>query len=212
MSYNKIKVSAIKIGLLGDSTVGKTAICNSFMGIEFTADNLSTIGQEKLETKFILDNGKEIKLSIWDTAGQERFRATSFKTLRAAHGVIVVFDVTKRETFEHVDDWLKTIKEELQEPNLIIFGNKVDMEDRKVTAEEAENYAKKQNLKYFETSAKLSLGIKDGFTYLVNDTYKKVEGKEKKNIKIGENEDEYEYVSGCFGKKKRVKKKTSKGK
>jgi small GTP-binding protein len=212
MSYNKIKVSAIKIGLLGDSTVGKTAICNSFMGIEFTADNLSTIGQEKLETKFILDNGKEIKLSIWDTAGQERFRATSFKTLRAAHGVIVVFDVTKRETFEHVDDWLKTIKEELQEPNLIIFGNKVDMEDRKVTAEEAENYAKKQNLKYFETSAKLSLGIKDGFKYLVNDTYKKVEGKENKNIKIGENEDEYEYVSGCFGKKKRVKKKTSKGK
>ena len=212
MSDNKIKVSAIKIGLLGDSTVGKTAICNSFMGIEFTADNLSTIGQEKLETKFILDNGKEIKLSIWDTAGQERFRATSFKTLRAAHGVIVVFDVTKRETFEHVDDWLKTIKEELQEPNLIIFGNKVDMEDRKVTAEEAENYAKKQNLKYFETSAKLSTGIKDGFTYLVNDTYKKVEGKENKNIKIGENEDEYEYVSGCFGKKKRVKKKTSKGK
>ena len=212
MSDNKIKVSAIKIGLLGDSTVGKTAICNSFMGIEFTADNLSTIGQEKLETKFILDNGKEIKLSIWDTAGQERFRATSFKTLRAAHGVIVVFDVTKRETFEHVDDWLKTIKEELQEPNLIIFGNKVDMEERKVTAEEAENYAKKQNLKYFETSAKLSTGIKDGFTYLVNDTYKKVEGKENKNIKIGENEDEYEYVSGCFGKKKRVKKKTSKGK
>ena len=181
MSDNKIKVSAIKIGLLGDSTVGKTAICNSFMGIEFTADNLSTIGQEKLETKFLLDNGKEIKLSIWDTAGQERFRATSFKTLRAAHGVIVVFDVTKRETFEHVDDWLKTIKEELQEPNLIIFGNKVDMEDRKVTAEEAENYAKKQNLKYFETSAKLSTGIKDGFTYLVNDTYKKVEGKENKN-------------------------------
>ena len=212
MSDNKIKVSAIKIGLLGDSTVGKTAICNSFMGIEFTADNLSTIGQEKLETKFLLDNGKEIKLSIWDTAGQERFRATSFKTLRAAHGVIVVFDVTKRETFEHVDDWLKTIKEELQEPNLIIFGNKVDMEDRKVTAEEAENYAKKQNLKYFETSAKLSTGIKDGFTYLVKDTYKKVEGKENKNIKIGEKEDEYEYVSGCFGKKKRVKKKTSKGK
>ena len=212
MSDNKIKVSAIKIGLLGDSTVGKTAICNSFMGIEFTADNLSTIGQEKLETKFILDNGKEIKLSIWDTAGQERFRATSFKTLRAAHGVIVVFDVTKRETFEHVDDWLKTIKEELQEPNLIIFGNKVDMEDRKVTAEEAENYAKKQNLKYFETSAKLSTGIKDGFNYLVNDTYKKVEGKENKNIKIGENEDEYEYVSGCFGKKKRVKKNKSKGK
>ncbi len=212
MSDNKIKVSAIKIGLLGDSTVGKTAICNSFMGIEFTADNLSTIGQEKLETKFILDNGKEIKLSIWDTAGQERFKATSFKTLRAAHGVIVVFDVSNRETFEHVDQWLNTIKEELSDPNLIIFGNKVDIEDRKVTAQEAENYAKKQNLKYFETSAKLSKGIKEGFKYIVNDTYKKVEGKENKNIKIDKDEDENEYMSGCFGKKKKVKKKKNKGK
>ena len=212
MTENKITVSAIKIGLLGDSTVGKTAICNSFMGIEFTADNLATIGQEKLETKFTLDSGKEIKLSIWDTAGQERFKATSFKTLRAAHGVIVVFDVSNRETFEHVDQWLNTIKEELSDPNLIIFGNKVDIEDRKVTAQEAENYAKKQNLKYFETSAKLSKGIKEGFKYIVNDTYKKVEGKENKNIKIDKDEDEYEYVSGCFGKKKKVKKKKNKGK
>ena len=212
MTENKITVSAIKIGLLGDSTVGKTAICNSFMGIEFTADNLATIGQEKLETKFTLDSGKEIKLSIWDTAGQERFKATSFKTLRAAHGVIVVFDVSNRETFEHVDQWLNTIKEELSDPNLIIFGNKVDIEDRKVTAQEAENYAKKQNLKYFETSAKLSKGIKEGFKYIVNDTYKKVEGKENKNIKINKDEDEYEYVSGCFGKKKKVKKKKNKGK
>ena len=212
MTENKITVSAIKIGLLGDSTVGKTAICNSFMGIEFTADNLATIGQEKLETKFTLDSGKEIKLSIWDTAGQERFKATSFKTLRAAHGVIVVFDVSNRETFEHVDQWLNTIKEELSDPNLIIFGNKVDIEDRKVTAQEAENYAKKQNLKYFETSAKLSKGIKEGFKYIVNDTYKKVEGKENKNIKINNDEDEYEYVSGCFGKKKKVKKKKNKGK
>ena len=64
MSDKKINISAIKIGLLGDSTVGKTAICNSFLGIEFANDNLATIGQEKLETKFILDSGKEIKLSI----------------------------------------------------------------------------------------------------------------------------------------------------
>ena len=214
MSGKKITISAIKIGLLGDSTVGKTAICNSFLGIEFTNDNLATIGQEKLETKFVLDNGKEIKLSIWDTAGQERFKATSFTTLRAAQGVIVVFDVTNRESFQHVDQWLNTIKEELPDPNLILFGNKVDVEERTVTEEEAESYAHKMNLKYFETSAKTSQGINDGFKYLVNDTYTKVEGKENKNIKIGEdgNNDEEEYVTGCFGKKKKVKKNKKKAK
>ena len=201
-----IKIKAIKIGLLGDSTVGKTAICNSFMGVEFSNDNLMTVGQEKLETKFVLDNGKEIKLSIWDTAGQERFKATSFVTLKAAQGVIVVFDVTNRATFQHVDQWLSTIKEELPDPNLFLFGNKVDIEEREVTEEEARSYAKKMNLKYFETSAKSGQGIKEGFKFLVNDTYTKVEGKENHNIKIGEDDDEYEYVTGCFGKKKKVKK------
>jgi small GTP-binding protein len=211
MSNNKINLSAIRIGLLGDSTVGKTAICNSFMNIEFSADMLSTIGQEKLETKFKLKNGKEIKLTIWDTAGQERFKSTAFKVLKAAQGVIIVFDVTKRETFEHVNLWLEKIKDELSEPNLTLFGNKVDLDNRQVTKEEAENYAKKLNMAYFETSAKLAQGINEGFDFIINDTYKKVEGKVQKNIVIGD-DDEYEEVTGCFGKKKRVKKKKNKGK
>lgn len=147
-----------------------------------------------------------------DTAGQERFKATSFKTLRAAQGVIVVFDVSNRATFEHVDQWLKMIREELEEPNLILFGNKIDIENRDVTEDEAKSYAKKMNLIYFETSAKLSKGIKEGFKYFINDTYKKVEGKENQNIKIGEDDGEEETVTGCFGKKKKVKKNKKKAK
>ena len=212
MSNNKINLTAIRIGLLGDSTVGKTAICNSFMNIDFSADMLSTIGQEKLETKYKLKNDKEIKLTIWDTAGQERFKSTAFKALKAAQGVIIVFDVTKRETFEHVDVWLQTIKEELLEPNLILFGNKIDLDNRQVTKEEAEKYAKKLNMAYFETSAKLAKGITEGFDFIINDTYSKVEGKEQKNIKIQNDDDEYEEVTGCFGKNKRVKKNKKKGK
>ena len=209
MSNNKINLTAIRIGLLGDSTVGKTAICNSFMNIDFSADMLSTIGQEKLETKYKLKNDKEIKLTIWDTAGQERFKSTAFKALKAAQGVIIVFDVTKRETFEHVDVWLQ---EEVLEPNLILSGNKIDLDNRQVTKEEAEKYAKKLNMAYFETSAKLAKGITEGFDFIINDTYSKVEGKEQKNIKIQNDDDEYEEVTGCFGKKKRVKKNKKKGK
>ena len=71
----KIKRKLIKIGILGDSRVGKTAICNTFMNIEFMDNTLSTIGMEKLESQMTLKNGEEIKLVIWDTAGQERFHS-----------------------------------------------------------------------------------------------------------------------------------------
>ena len=66
-----VSLTAIKLGFLGDSSVGKTAICNSFMGIEFAQEMISTIGSDKLETKMVLKNGKKVKVVLWDTAGQE---------------------------------------------------------------------------------------------------------------------------------------------
>ena len=199
-----INLSAIKIALLGDSKVGKTAICNSFMKLEFSQDMLSTIGQEKIERKYNLKNGKEIKLVIWDTAGQERFHSIAIKALKSAQGVIIVYDVTKKETFDHVNNWLETIKEEMPEPNLILFGNKIDLENREVSFEDAEKYANKNNLKYFETSAKLHKGINEGFEYIINDSYKKAEDKANKNIVItNKNIGKKKEKGGCFGKKKK---------
>ncbi len=200
-----INLSAIKIALLGDSTVGKTAICNSFMKLEFSQDMLSTIGQEKIERKYNLKNGKEIKLVIWDTAGQERFHSIAIKALKSAQGVIIVYDVTKKETFDHVNNWLETIKEEMPEPNLILFGNKIDLENREVSFEDAEKYANKNNLKYFETSAKLNKGINEGFEYIINDSYKKAEDKANKNniVITNKNIGKKKEKGGCFGKKKK---------
>ena len=200
-----INLSAIKIALLGDSTVGKTAICNSFMKLEFSQDMLSTIGQEKIERKYNLKNGKEIKLVIWDTAGQERFHSIAIKALKSAQGVIIVYDVTKKETFDHVNNWLETIKEEMTEPNLILFGNKIDLENREVSFEDAEKYANKNNLKYFETSAKLNKGINEGFEYIINDSYKKAEDKANKNniVITNKNIGKKKEKGGCFGKKKK---------
>ncbi len=200
-----INLSAIKIALLGDSSVGKTAICNSFMNLEFSQDMLSTIGQEKIERKYNLKNGKEIKLVIWDTAGQERFHSIAIKALKSAQGVIVVYDVTQKETFDHVNNWLETIKEEMPEPNLILFGNKIDLENREVSFEDAEKYANKNNLKYFETSAKLNKGINEGFEYIINDSYKKAEDKANKNniVITNKNIGKKKEKGGCFGKKKK---------
>lgn len=206
MAEKKISLKAIKIALLGDTSVGKTAICNALMNLEFTTDMLSTIGSDKLETKFVLKNGNEIKLILWDTAGQERFRSMALQALKIAQGVVLVFDVSNRKTFDNISQWLQQIKDQLQNPSLVLFGNKADLEKEKwkVSTEEAKKYAQTKGLTYFETSAKTRQGINDGFDYIVNETYNRVEGIKNKNLKLGE---EVEEKTGCFGKKKSKKNK-----
>ena len=207
MEDKKINLSAIKVGLLGDSSVGKTAICNSLMNIEFAEDMLSTIGSDRLETKFPLKNGQNIKLVLWDTAGQERFRSVALNALKAAQGVIIVFDVTNKASFENIGNWLQEIKDNLANPNLVLFGNKADLPDRQVTESDARKYAKKMNLEYFETSAKTKQGLNEGFSFLVNDIYDKtIEKDDEKNVKskidLKKKVKEPKGKTGCFGKKK----------
>ena len=208
MSDNKIEIRAIKLGLLGDDSVGKTSICYTYIGIEFDREPISTIGSDKFEKIITLKNGKTIKLVFWDTAGQERFRSTAFKAIRLANAIVLVFDVTLWYTFEKIDDWLQEIKENFDEPIIILFGNKVDRENREVSREEIEQYMKKNNLVYFETSAKTGQGIDEGFSYIANEVYDKISLKYNAQIKLTkEMDDNYEITTGCFGKKKRKKKK-----
>ena len=100
MDEPQIKRKCIKLAMLGDSRVGKTAICNSYMNIEFTDDNLSTIGSEKYNTLMKMRNDEQIKLIIYDTAGQERFHSLSLKILNSVQGVVVVFDLGNKKSFE----------------------------------------------------------------------------------------------------------------
>ena len=214
MSEGKIKRNAIKIALLGDSMVGKTAICNTFMNIEFNDSNLSTIGVEKLESQITLKNGEEIKLILWDTAGQERFRSVALKSIKTAQGVVIVFDLTKKTSFENVVNWLKQINENLNNVSLVLFGNKCDIEETKweVSKDEVLQFAKIKNLPYFETSAKTNINIKEGFENVVNSAYEKLEGnKDKDNKNIQLNNKKSEKKSGCCGgggnEEKKIKKK-----
>ena len=107
---NNKKISCIKIAVLGDSHTGKTSIFGSFMGMEFCQEILATIGTDKLERRFSLKNGEEIKLVLWDTAGQERFRSIALKSVRNAQGVVLVFDLTSRKSFENINVWLQKLK------------------------------------------------------------------------------------------------------
>ena len=207
----KIKRNVIKIGMLGDSRVGKTAICNTFMNIEFMDNTLSTIGMEKLESQMTLKNGEEIKLVIWDTAGQERFHSLALKTIRTVQGVVVVFDFTCRKSFENITNWLNEVKDNLNETTIVLLGNKCDIEEElwEVSREAAIEFAKEKNLPLFETSAKLNKGIKEGFESITNLAYEKYEGNANTGIQLKkeeEPEEQKKQKSKCCGGGKENKK------
>ena len=119
-----IETQSMKIGLLGDSGVGKTNIINSILNVDFNEEEISTISLYKFEIKVILKKDNEVKLIVWDTSGQERFRSLAIKTLKNIDGIILVFDVTNKSSFKNISNWLRLIKENTeQKPNIILFGN-----------------------------------------------------------------------------------------
>ena len=130
------------------------------------------------------EDGVELKLKLWDTAGQERFKSVSVKNLRYSQAAIVVFDLTEKESFEKVTDWLKEIREFSDKMPVGLFGNKSDLVDKRVvTQEEINDLCKEENLVYFETSAKNNTGIKEGFSKVATMAFKifgKVENKGQK--------------------------------
>ena len=176
---NRIFPRIIKIVLLGDVKVGKTSICNSFVKSDFKEEYLPTIALDKLEKKQLLNNGKEIMLKVFDISGEERFRSAALKTVKLCHGIVLVFDVTNRKSFDNLGEWLKLIYEYYDKPFIILFGNKADAynDEWTVDREEIEEFAKKERLKYFEISAKNGKNINEGFSYLVNEIYPTIESK-----------------------------------
>ena len=202
----------IIIGLLGETSVGKTAICNSLIGLEFVEEMVITIGTEKFEKFIEVKNNEKIKAVIWDTSGTERFRSpalNTMRTMRNADGIILVFDFSYRKSFVELDVWLKSIKENLNVSSIILFGNKADLNksEWQVTSEEVNKYVKEKGIPYFEVSAKTGRGLNEGLLYIVNEIYdKKFDSKDNNIIKINENDIEKEKKnSDCVRNKKNKK-------
>ena len=220
MDDSKIDLTALKIGILGDSTVGKTCLCCSYMNLEFSNDTLATIGADKSEKKITLKNGKDIKLIIWDTAGQERFRAAGLKYAKNAQGIVLVFDVTKKSSFKNIGNWMELINDNFNKPSIVLFGNKVDVDKEKweVSYEEAKEFADKMKFPYFETSGFTKQGLDEGFSCIANEIYDKLQGippspDDDGRIKLKDKKKENTGTSGgCFGKKKNSDKKKKNGK
>ncbi len=211
----KIKRTKFNVSLLGEGDVGKTCIVSVNAGKKFDENTLMTVGFENVMDTYKIE-GTNYKFKIFDTAGQERYRSISKQTIQIADGFILVFSVIDRKSFEHIIYWLNTIDEntDIKKKVIILIGNKIDVENRKVTEEEASNFAKDKKLKYFETSAKSGIGIKEAFTQLYEDIYKKF--KENKSINEDENsekdgESKIKLDNNNNGKKKTKKDKNSSG-
>jgi len=141
--------------------------------------------------------GNKINLTIWDTAGQEKFRSLTSSYYRGTHGIILVYDITKRETFQHLEEWLEEIQLYCSNKDAVklLVGNKADKEERQVSREEAIAFARSKEMVFIETSAKTKLGIQQTFDEIVEkimDTpnlWELVQSTSQVNVNSAEEED-----------------------
>ena len=167
-------LSEIKIGCLGDSSVGKTLLAKKYVKdptlkefwvstseLPFSIYNkidytISTIGVEFLKTKRILSDGNKYKVIIYDTAGQERYKSLSLNSIKHCDGVILIYDITNRESFKSISEWIKNIYDiKDNDFPLILIGNKCDLKvQREVSTEEGLEAAEQYKTKYFKQMLK----------------------------------------------------------
>jgi len=188
MSYSYL----FKYIIIGDTGVGKSCLLLQFTDKRFQPVHDLTIGVE-FGARMVNVEQKQIKLQIWDTAGQESFRSITRSYYRGAAGALLVYDITRRETFNHLLNWLEDARQHAN-PNMTIMliGNKSDLTHRRaVTTEEGAAFAAEHGLVFMETSAKTAHNVEDAFINTASNIYSKIEqgvfdvSNESYGIKVG---------------------------
>jgi Ras-related protein Rab-1A len=164
-----------KLLLIGDSGVGKSCLLLRFADDTYTESYISTIGVD-FKIRSIELEGKTVKLQIWDTAGQERFRTITSSYYRGAHGIIIVYDVTDKESFQNIQHWLQEIDKYANEGVMkLLVGNKSDLQSKKVVSyDEAKELADSLGIGFIETSAKNAHNVEQAFTKMALEMKTKV--------------------------------------
>eukprot|EP00298_Acanthocystis_sp_HF-20_P019850 c24310_g1_i1.p1 GENE.c24310_g1_i1~~c24310_g1_i1.p1 ORF type:complete len:201 (-),score=70.43 c24310_g1_i1:89-691(-) len=157
--------ATVKILLVGDSAVGKSSLLLRFSDNSFTPSFITTIGID-FKIRTIDADGKRIKLQVWDTAGQERFKTITTAYFRGAMGVLLLYDITREESFTNIESWMLSVRQNAPvDVQLVLVANKCDLEaERKITKARGEALAKQYNIPFFETSAKTSQNVEAVFT------------------------------------------------
>jgi len=191
----------LKILILGDSAVGKTCLLLKYIDGFFPEEYISTIGVD-YKNKKIQINDMDIHLQIWDTCGQERYRSLSKSFIKGANGVLFVYDITSKDSFKNIKNWILETNNENEDYKILIAGNKADLNDmREVTEENVKSYltGKNQDIPTIEVSAKDGTNVDEAFTTLakliignktkeeVINTFKRKDNKNKKKNQDNKN-------------------------
>ena len=201
--------------LIGDTEVGKSSFANRYFKSKFNEPFIATIGVNK-ENKFIKIANELYKINLWDTCGQERFRSLPKKYYQNADGVLLLFDVTKEESFNNVKNWIGDVKDNSNKISgeneqglgiaLYLIGNKIDKPDRVITKDNAQSEAASLGMKYFEASCKMNINIDEIMGRMIMDCYMKTNHIDSyirlTTLKTGEEKK----GGGCCGDKKKDKK------
>ena len=163
-----------KVVLVGDSFVGKTNIMSKYIKNEFHEDSKATVGVEFGSKQFTVE-GHSIKAQIWDTAGQERYKAITSAYYKGAKGAFIVYDITRKQSFDSVEKWVNDVTAVADKKiTIILIGNKCDLEDqRQITKEQGEEKANKLEIAFSETSALSGENLDKAFDKMMNEVYKK---------------------------------------
>jgi len=193
-------LTTLKILIIGESGVGKSSLLLRFTEDNFDPEQTLTIGVD-FKTKKLTVDGNTVKLAIWDTAGQERFRTLTPSYYRDAQGAILVFDVSSYSTFAKLETWLNELDTYSTKNNIVkmIVGNKIDVDNREVTREQAMAFARRHQTLYIEASAKTKHGVQSAFEELVHKIIQTPglwESYKIDNIHIGKN-DHHSSQSRC---------------
>eukprot|EP01006_Ploeotia_vitrea_P053368 TRINITY_DN67780_c6_g5_i1.p1 TRINITY_DN67780_c6_g5~~TRINITY_DN67780_c6_g5_i1.p1 ORF type:complete len:224 (+),score=1.36 TRINITY_DN67780_c6_g5_i1:23-673(+) len=203
--------------IIGDSSVGKSCLLLQFTDKRFQPVHDLTIGVE-FGARMVNIDSKQIKLQIWDTAGQESFRSITRSYYRGAAGALLVYDITRRETFQSLTSWLEDCQANSHaNMTIMLIGNKSDLEDqRQVSRAEGEEFAKEHGLIFMETSAKTAHNVEEAFIGTAERIYKKVQDKtfdvsnENFGVKLGP-DGRSKGGASYYGKTPPTEEKTKKG-
>ena len=192
-SPKKKRLLEAHIITLGNGQVGKTSLIFRFVENNFSPNYLFTVGIDSKFKRMKLKNGEEIRVQITDTAGQERYRSLSTNYIKKADGILFVYDITKKESFDEIDDWLERLnKDENNNRPHILIGNKSDLNDlRKISIEEGMKLANEKNMHFYETSCKTGENVEISVMDLVEQIYslkKGIKDNKKENIKLEKKE------------------------
>ena len=196
----------IKLCIIGDSSVGKSNFLFKFIEGQFSPLHVATIGFDYKSRIITLPNfKKKIKLQIWDTAGQEKYMSMNKSLFQRVQGIILMYDITNRETFERLHIWLNLIKQMTNEIPIILTGNKLDLEDnedhgRIVEYSEGEDFAKENEIDFYEVSAVSGENIDIIFTSIAEKVIKNLKSERLlsvENIQIDDKKDNIKPRKKC---------------